>query len=424
MKKTPRILSAGILVACVLAAIAAAHADHWDVCHGFVDFDDMTACQRQADAKMDLFVSSNPHLFSPEALVKTFTGNTQAWATPLIAIATALFWSLALVEFILTFSMMAIRGSDLGEFAVEFLTRVLIISFGAYLLSNHAILFSMIDGFRDTASMVRTGQAGNEFVLARLLQIPLDVVSQIYKAAEGLSSVKDFMQIAMIFVTAVIVLWALSVASVQLILVLCEMYIVITIGLLSLGFFSLKITREYPMRFFGGLIGTGFKLLALELIISIGLAMVDSWSALPVMHKAGPYMLMAAAAIMYKEIAVRIPDYIQSLLTASPGSGVSAAGAVTAAGTVAGAGAAGAVASIRGSASATMSVRDAARMARGEGATGAGAVVAGTVRHLAGAVRDQMRRGSPLAQQIRENLFAAESSRAVKSSSHRPTPKE
>ena len=401
-----------------------AHADHRDVCHGFVDFDDMTACYRQSDARLDNFVNLNPQLFSAEGIVKIFTENAQIWAAPLIAIATALFWSLALFEFILTFSMMAIRGSDLGEFTVEFLTRVLIISFGAYLLSNHAILFSVIDGFRDTASMVLTGQTGNAMTIERMLQVPLEVAGRALKAAESLSVVTDIMQIAMILVTAVIVLWALSVASVQLILVLCEMYIVITIGLLSLGFFSLKITREYPMRFFGGLIGTGFKLLALELIISVGLVMVNNWSNLPVMHTAGPYMLMAAAAIMYKEIAVRIPDYIQSLLTASPGSGVSAAGAVTAAGTVAGAGAAGAVASIRGSASATMSVRDAARMARGEGATGAGAVVAGTVRHLAGAVRDQMRRGSPLAQQIRENLLAAESSRAVKSSSHRPTPKE
>ena len=151
------------------------------------------------------------------------------------------------------------------------------------------------------------------------------------------------------------------------------------------------------MRFFGGLIGTGFKLLALELIISVGLVMVGNWSTLPVMHTAGPYMLMAASAIMYKEIAVRVPNYIQSLLTASPGSGVSAAGAATAAGTVVAAGAAGAVASSRGGITGIMSVRDAARMARGEGATGAGAVAAGAVRHLAGAARDQIRRSSPLA---------------------------
>ena len=226
-----------------------AYADHRDVCHGFVDFDDMTACQNQADEKLDNFVNLNPQLFSAEGIVKIFTSNAQAWATPLIAIATALFWSLALIEFILTFSMMAIRGSDLNEFAVELLTRVLIISFGAYLLSNHAILFSVIDGFRDTASVVITGQAGNEMTIERMLQVPLEVAGRALKAAESLSVVTDITQIAMILVTAVIVLWALAVASVQLILVLCEMYIVVTIGLLSLGFFSLKITREYRCVF-------------------------------------------------------------------------------------------------------------------------------------------------------------------------------
>ena len=80
---------------------------------------------------------------------------------------------------------------------------------------------------------------------------------------------------------------------------------------------------------------------------------------MPVMHKVGPYMLMAGAAIMYKEIAVRIPNYIQGLLTASPGSGVSAAGAVTAAGTVAGAHATGAAVAGGSAAGGVTSVREA-----------------------------------------------------------------
>ena len=238
--------------------------------------------------------------------------------------------------------------------------------------------------------------------------IPLEVVGNMLESVKPLNFVTDAPEILMILFTAVIVLWALSVAAVQLVLVLCEMYIVMAVGLLSLGLFSLQITREYPMRFFGGLIGTGFKLFALELIIALGIRMVEGWATMPVMHKVGPYMLMAGAAIMYKEIAVRIPNYIQGLLTASPGSGVSAAGAVTAAGTVAAAHATGAAVAGRSAAGGVTSVREAAGLARSQGAAGPGEMSRGIARNLFGSWADNLADKSPMARQLRTNRMRSE----------------
>ena len=320
-----------LVLLCLLPS--AAWSDHYDQCAGISsDTGDDADCFQNADRVLENFVAANPDLFSAERIVQNFIDNTKIWSGEIVRIATALFWSLALFEFILTFSMMAVRGSDLNEFTVEFLKRALIISFGLFLLENHAALEQIIQGFRDSSSLVREGQIGKEYALRDLMGIPLEVVGNMLDSVKPLNFVTDAPEILMILFTAVIVLWALSVAAVQLVLVLCEMYIVMAVGLLSLGLFSLQITREYPMRFFGGLIGTGFKLFALELIIALGIRMVEGWATMPVMHKVGPYMLMAGAAIMYKEIAVRIPNYIQGLLTASPGSGVSAAGAVSCSG--------------------------------------------------------------------------------------------
>ncbi len=60
-------------------------------------------------------------------------------------------------------------------------------------------------------------------------------------------------------------------------LVMCEMYVVITAGLLTFGLYSLELTREYPMKFFEAVIGTGMKLFTLQLIIALGIAMVEGW---------------------------------------------------------------------------------------------------------------------------------------------------
>ena len=396
-----------LVLLCLLPS--AAWSDHYDQCAGISsDTGDDADCFQNADRVLENFVAANPDLFSAERIVQNFIDNTKIWSGEIVRIATALFWSLALFEFILTFSMMAVRGSDLNEFTVEFLKRALIISFGLFLLENHLALEQIIQGFRDSSSLVREGQIGKEYALRDLMGIPLEVVGNMLESVKPLNFVTDAPEILMILFTAVIVLWALSVAAVQLVLVLCEMYIVMAVGLLSLGLFSLQITREYPMRFFGGLIGTGFKLFALELIIALGIRMVEGWATMPVMHKVGPYMLMAGAAIMYKEIAVRIPNYIQGLLTASPGSGVSAAGAVTAAGTVAAAHATGAAVAGRSAAGGVTSVREAVGLARSQGANGPGEMSRGIARNLVGSWADNLADKSPVARQLRKNRMRSE----------------
>ena len=243
-----------LVLLCLLPS--AAWSDHYDQCVGLSsDTGDDADCFQDADRVLENFVAANPDLFSAERIVQNFIDNTKIWSGDIVRIATALFWSLALFEFILTFSMMAVRGSDLNEFTVEFLKRALIISFGLFLLENHAALEQIIQGFRDSSSLVREGQIGKEYALQDLMGIPLEVVGNMLESVKPLNFVTDAPEILMILFTAVIVLWALSVAAVQLVLVLCEMYIVMAVGLLSLGLFSLQITREYPMRFFGGLIG-------------------------------------------------------------------------------------------------------------------------------------------------------------------------
>ncbi len=398
-----------VLLSLLCAMPTVAWSDHYDQCAGIhSDSGEEADCFRQADRVLENFIAANPDLFSAERIVQNFIDNTQKWSGGIVRIATALFWSLALLEFILAFSMMAVRGSDLNEFAVELLKRVLIISFGLFLLENHLAFELIIQGFRDSSSLVREGQIGEEYALKDLIRIPLNVVGNMLDSIRPLNFVTDSPEILMILFTAVIVLWALSVAAVQLVLVLCEMYIVLSVGLLSLGLFSLQVTREYPMRFFGGLIGTGFKLFALELIIALGIRMVEGWATMPVMHRVGPYMLMAAAAIMYKEIAVRIPDYIQSLLTASPGSGVSAAGAVTAAGAVAGAHVTGAAVAGGNLAGGALSIRGAAVLARNQGAVGPGEMSRGIARNLFSSWADNMTNKNPMARQLRKNLMRDE----------------
>ena len=386
----------------------ASWADHQNEC--FTQYHltaDIKQCQAEADIQLDRFMAENSNLFSANGIIDTFQSQADQWITPLVELATIIFWSLAAVGMVFTFIPLVIRGSDLQEFGVELLKTILIIAFGSYLLSNYGIFFDLIQGFRDTAAITVTGSPGTGTGLERILLIPFIVVDKIFQAVDGMSIVEA----AGLLVCGAIVLYALATASVQLVVVLCEMYIVVTVGLFSMALFSLGFTRDYTLRFFGAIMGTGFKLLAIDLIISLGLGIAEEWAELPVLHDPRPYIMMAVTALLYKAMVTHIPNFIQSVISGIPGSGISAAGAVAGGMAVGGA----AVAATKATTGGVMSIQDAAKMAKTAGATGVAGVAMGTARNLAGAKLDNIRRDSPMAAQMREARFAAQADKAIKS---------
>ncbi len=416
-----------LVMACMIFAVLAAStanvvlADHTEKCNRFYDpdADEVTRleneqkksnCLSVEEAKLHQFIHNNPDLFSAQNVVDVFANSWNSWSLRVFGIAKALFYSLIIFETVLCFGMLALRNGSLEEFTYELVIRVIILGFGLFILNNHTILFEILSGFHGAANIV-TGRVFNQSTpigqigdVKELLELPIEVVKNFIDAAKGLSFVTDAPVILMLIAAGIIVLWALSIAGIQLVLVICEAYIILVVGLLSLGFYSLKITREYPMRFFGSLIGIGFKLFALNIIIAIGLRMAQEWARMPVVHDPLVYMGLAAAALMFKEIAVRIPDYIQGLLSGSPGSGLSATAPVTGAMAVGGAYALGFTTIANKLAAGFMAGRDAYSAATAQGAQGFGgmakAMGSALGSGLAGAVGEGVRGSSPTAKSM------------------------
>ena len=274
---------------------------------------------------VEAFAQAPANVLSATDFVDQFERESRKWVDPIVRVATIIFWSLAIFEFVLTFGRLAIAGTDLTELSVEFIRRLIIISFGAWLLTNPFYFIDVIFGFLDTGNLAQGLPVTQPVDAGSLIDKSYEIVSKIFDLAKALNWYQ-IGQHLMLVVTAGLVLWGLATAAAQLLLVLCEMYIVITVGLLTLGMYSFELTREYPMKLFSAVIGTGMKLLTLQLIIALGFQLVSSWVA-GGYTDVGSYMVMAGGALAFKELAVKVPDYIQSLF-AGASSGVSAAGAV------------------------------------------------------------------------------------------------
>ena len=176
---------------------------------------------------------------------------------------------------------MALRSSVLEEFVVEFFKRLLIVSFGLFLFENPTMIFTILQGFRD-ASTQTVQASGSDFsnisVEASLLLLPIEIFGSMIANAGKINFLSfDLAFVIPIVIASVLVFWALAVAGLQLILVLCEAFIVLTIGMFFLAFYSLSFTREYTMKYFSAVVGIGVKLLTLELIIFLIFQLVRGW---------------------------------------------------------------------------------------------------------------------------------------------------
>ena len=256
----------------------------------------------------------------------SFRDSADKWKAGILSVAWYLFISLALIEFVITFGRMAITGPELGEFVAELFRRIVIISFGALLLQNPLWFVDVIWGFQEVAAVASTGDKTKVASGADMINKSFLIIESIW-GEMSYYGVLDIHINLMLILTGALVLWAFATAGGQMILVMCEMYVVTSIGLITLGLFSLEFTREYPMRFFGAIIGIGVKLMTLQLITALGFDLIEEWIAL---GPQGPmsYAVMAGGAMVFKELAVKLPDYMQSLLSGSPSSGMSAGGAV------------------------------------------------------------------------------------------------
>ena len=126
-----------VMVAALLFANVAI-ADHQEVCFerydqpadGMNRTEAFNQCKAEAEITLERFKAANPDIFSPYAVVEIYKEQTATWITPLVEIATQIFWTLAAVGMVWQFVPLAIKASDLGEFAIEFLKYIIVIGFG------------------------------------------------------------------------------------------------------------------------------------------------------------------------------------------------------------------------------------------------------------------------------------------------------
>jgi type IV secretion system protein TrbL len=259
--------------------------------------------------------------------------SANGWSVRLQDFARSLFWSLALIQFVITFGFLTLKGADFTELLAELVRYVLITGFFASML-----IFSVqwseaiVNSFRQAAASA----SGLGIQLH-----PGDVLSLGVQFAEKISDVEMWNPLTAFLcaMCAIIVLMCFTFIAAFMAITLVESYIVINASVLFMAFGATQWTREYAISILRWSLSVGAKLFVLTLLVGLGMTVAHQWQ-LAYRNDQTSTFVLACVCVLFAALVKTLPDLIQGLIQGvSPGGGSVLGGmaAAAAAGGVAGA---------------------------------------------------------------------------------------
>ena len=245
-----------------------------------------------------------------DQFVEAFKG-TKTWEASLAALAERMFLILATIQICWSGMQLALKGGEAQDWIATIGREVLILGFFYTLLFQYLNWTGAITDFFNQGQMIVAGQDGlrPSNVLERGVNLGLRLV----RGVELLDAATWAKVIA-----AFIVLYAFSLTTATVIMTLVESYLIISAGVLFLGFGGSSWTQEYALKFLRYALGIGAKLFTLQLVITTG---VEALSSLEILADdlAGAFFIVAGALVLLT-LTNTLPDMVQQMLTGTSSS--------------------------------------------------------------------------------------------------------
>jgi len=262
----------------------------------------------------------------PGNMPNGMTNAYKAARAPAIAVfnqyAGGLFRALALVEMAWTALLLLLERSDLQSWTAGMLRRLLVLFAFLWLLQNGV-------GFSDRI-MNSFIQIGSEAAAMPVGASPGDIVFRGAEIAENLvlkADITGFLispaPTLVIILAAIIVFVSFVVVAIHFIMALVESYIVVSAGLIFLGFGGNSVTRPYVERYFALSVAVGVKLMILYMVVGIGTALSTSWAAQAnnISNTLLPFrdcFDLIGGSLIFAAVAWGVPKFAASILAGSP----------------------------------------------------------------------------------------------------------
>jgi type IV secretion system protein TrbL len=246
-----------------------------------------------------------------DKIVTLYRDNAASWQTMLTNLALSLFWLLAAIEFAFAALRLAFRGADISEWLAEVTNQVLFIGFFLVLLTNSsAWAKAVVDSFRSAANQAAQASGGAaNMAPSDIFTIGLQIAG---KVGEQTSLFSPAASLGLI-VCALVILVCFALITAFLILALVESYIVISAGVLLMGFGGSRWTKDYALKAITYAVSVGAKLFVLQLLVALGQQIFTSLAQNFETSLSDIFVVVGASIVMLA-LTKSIPDMIQALI--------------------------------------------------------------------------------------------------------------
>jgi type IV secretion system protein TrbL len=200
------------------------------------------------------------------------------WLNRLLPVAQHTFAGLAIIELAVSALLWGLRRHTLEEICASFLLKFLILSFCYTLITFFPFWVPAITHGFETAGQIASGSTtvNPTQVLEDGEQLSLDLLL----AANDFGLLTHPMASIVSTLIAFLVWLAFAMISVQLLLVLVESYVVLSTGVLFLGFAGFRATAPLADNYVLYAVRVGIKIFFLYALVAVGTTLVPHWQAL------------------------------------------------------------------------------------------------------------------------------------------------
>jgi len=278
----------------------------------------------------------------PSDLLDVYKNATTTWVSTAFGYANKLFGLLAFIDFTWAMIVLFLEGHEMQGWIAGFLKKFMTISFFYALLINQSTWFPAIinsfvqigqqaggvSGYLNPSDILWTGVQISGAILAACLPSAATgataggILGVIIPGAGAALTAASLIPALVALFCALLIFLAYVVITLTFIMATVESYVVMSAGLIFLGFGASRWTVPYTERYISLVVSTGVRLMVLYMIVGLGQTLSNTWvqeaSQIP-LSTAGLQSLfgLLASVIVFMALAWQVPKLAGSILQGS-----------------------------------------------------------------------------------------------------------
>ena len=278
----------------------------------------------------------------PSDLLDVYKNATTTWVSTAFGYANKLFGLLAVIDFTWAMIVVFLERHELEGWIAGFLKKLMTISFFYALLINQSTWFPAIinsfvqigqqaggvSGYLNPSSILWTGVQISGAILAACLPSATagatagGIVGVLVPGAGAALTAASLIPALVALFCALLIFLAYVVITLTFIMATVESYVVMSAGLIFLGFGASRWTVPYTERYISLVVSTGVRLMVLYMIIGLGQTLSNTWvqeASQIALSTAGLQSLfgLLASVIVFMALAWQVPKLAGSILQGS-----------------------------------------------------------------------------------------------------------